>query len=174
MNIFATSPSAKDCAKNLDDARVVKMVVETSQILSTATSVYGFDSSRFGLPKPTHHAHPVVQWAGASRANFDWTFDHFRALLAEYKFRYAKQHRYFDHIKFYLRAEEQIKNLFKIEELQAPANCACNLSLGLDFRHIDDVHLAYREYLKVRWETSKRPPKWTNRTSPYWLTENEL
>lgn len=40
MNIFATDVSPVACAKALDDKRVVKMVLETAQMLSTAMHMH--------------------------------------------------------------------------------------------------------------------------------------
>lgn len=165
MNIFATSPLPKECARALDDARVVKMVVETSQILSTAASLNGFRPLIYGLPKPTHTEHPVVRWTSGSRANFDWVLEHFRALLEEYAHRYGKQHRYEDHVRFYRMANNGVT---KIWRNAGHLNCACNLSLNLDFRHMDNVYAAYREYLNARWASAPKPPKWTRREKPDW------
>lgn len=40
MNIFATDISPVACAKALNDKRVVKMVLETAQMLSTAVHMH--------------------------------------------------------------------------------------------------------------------------------------
>lgn len=41
MNIFATSSNPRDCAQSLDDKRLVKMTLETTQILSTVMHLSG-------------------------------------------------------------------------------------------------------------------------------------
>ena len=91
MNIFVTSNCPKLSAQALDNKRVVKMALETAQLLSTAifiNSTITYDN----LYKPTHIKHPCTIWAAANIENWDWLFQHFVALCAEYSFRYNKQH----------------------------------------------------------------------------------
>jgi len=59
MNIFVTSNCPKLSAQALDNKRVVKMVLETAQLLSTAifiNSTITYDN----LYKPTHVKHPCT------------------------------------------------------------------------------------------------------------------
>lgn len=81
MNIFYLDPDPVDAARMQCDKHVVKMVLETAQILSTVTG---------GPYKPTHQHHPSVLWA---RKQFYWVYQHFHALLDEYKFRYGREHK---------------------------------------------------------------------------------
>ena len=74
-------------AQALDSKRVVKMVLETAQLLSTAifiNSAVTYDN----LYKPTHIKHPCTIWAAANIENWDWLFRHFIALCEEYSLRY--------------------------------------------------------------------------------------
>ena len=64
MNIFVTSNCPKLSAQALDNKRVVKMVLETAQLLSTAifiNSTITYDN----LYKPTHVKHPCTIWTTA-------------------------------------------------------------------------------------------------------------
>jgi len=72
------------------DKHVVKMVLETAQILSTVHAAHGSDLP--GLYRPTHAAHPCVRWAGACRAHYAWAARLGLALAAEYTYRYEKRH----------------------------------------------------------------------------------
>lgn len=83
MNIFRPDPSPTLSARALADRHVVKMALETTQLLSTVTG---------GPYKPTHAAHPCTLWAGASRVNAAWLLAHGRALCDEYARRFGKVH----------------------------------------------------------------------------------
>ena len=134
MNIFATSKCPIECAKYLDDKRVIKMCLETAQILSTITGV-GY--------KPTHRNHPAVLWA---KDNFSWTLEHFVALCNEYYLRYNKIH----------KSSELLKDFIEnsIEDKVTPfVNCTT-------YKHVEDIHLAYQLYLNDKWDTDKREPTW--------------
>lgn len=43
MNIFISSPSPTKSAKFLDNSRLIKMILETAQLLSTSLRFYGFE-----------------------------------------------------------------------------------------------------------------------------------
>lgn len=83
MNIFRCNPSPTLSARALADRHVVKMALETTQILSTLTG---------GPYKPTHARHPCTLWAGESRTNAAWLLAHGRELCAEYSRRFGKVH----------------------------------------------------------------------------------
>ena len=83
MNIFRPSPSPVESARCLADRHVVKMALETAQILSTITG---------GPYKPTHQNHPCTRWAGESWWNACWLLAHGHALCDEYERRFGKIH----------------------------------------------------------------------------------
>lgn len=70
------------------DKHVVKMVLESTQILSTVQSKYGITTKY----KPTHINHPCTLWAGTSKCNYRWLLTHAKALCEEYTKRYNKIH----------------------------------------------------------------------------------
>lgn len=144
MNIFATSSCPYQSAKYLDDKRVVKMCLESAQILSTVMHLYGEDAPY----KPTHQNHPCVKWAAESRVNAQWLFRHFQALCLEYWRRYDKQHKCYE-------LEPQFKSFFG-KSLVYPKvfeNCT-------DYKEMSNVHLAYKYCLADKWESDKRMPRW--------------
>lgn len=88
MNIFILSQDPALAAQYQCDKHVVKMVLESAQILSTV-------QSKFNIPtkyKPTHPKHPCVLWTGTSIANYLWLVAHAKALGSEYTYRYGKIH----------------------------------------------------------------------------------
>lgn len=152
MNIFATDSCPVRSAKYLDDKRVVKMCLETAQILSAALHRHGVKTTY----RPTHVKHPVVLWAGNSFENYMWTFEHLLALLAEYEERYGRIH----------KCAELLEELFEgaanlpSSGFEPHRNCARNTAKGIDYGDVEDVYEAYRLYLSDRWEEDKRAPTW--------------
>lgn len=155
MNIFITSNDPRECAEYLDDKRVVKMVLETAQMLSTAVRSVGIDAGY----KATHANHPCNQWVRESKQNFHWLYLHGIALADEYHTRYGKQHK-----SFPLIVElGQYANKFPSKGLTKFANCAANKQLGINYKDMQDVTVAYQLYLNDRWDNDKRKPTWSGR-----------
>lgn len=89
MNIFILDTDPRKAARLQCDKHVVKMPLETAQILCTVLSKYQIE-----VPyKPTHQNHPCTLWAGESHENFLWLCDHGLELCAEYTRRYGKVHK---------------------------------------------------------------------------------
>lgn len=92
MNIFALSTCPLEAAKLQKNQHVIKMTLETAQILCTSLILNGIDTSKVPYRR-THSNHPCVKWAAQSRANFNWLVAHGFALANEYKLRYGKDHK---------------------------------------------------------------------------------
>lgn len=91
MNIFVLHKTPSGSAQYLCDKHVVKMVLETAQILC---SVFYHNSTIENIPyRLTHANHPCCIWARESKANFDWLLEHLFYLLSEYHDRYSKTHK---------------------------------------------------------------------------------
>lgn len=95
MNIFAFSDHPLDCARLLDSRRVVKMILETAQLLSTAVREVAPEGAKLSplLYKATHRNHPCALWARETQGNFAWLVQYGVALAVEYRVRYGKQHK---------------------------------------------------------------------------------
>lgn len=90
MNIFYLSNCPKQAAKYQYNKHVVKMILESAQLLCTAHHELQSDVD---VPyKPTHKNHPSAIWARRSSAHYKWLYEHMLALGAEYKKRYNKDH----------------------------------------------------------------------------------
>ena len=91
MNIFYLHQDPVKAAEYQYNKHVVKMVLESAQILCTVHHKYmGEDAD---VPyKSTHKNHPSTLWAGQSAQNYEWLYRHFVALCEEYKKRYGKEH----------------------------------------------------------------------------------
>ena len=172
MNIFVTSPDPAECAAVLADAHVIKMAVETAQILSSALHRMGFvrpSGCGVGLAlghcfyKPTHTGHPCVMWAARDPRNFGWLVKHGIFLCAEYSRRFGgKRHGSLDVIE---RAAEAAMRLpgYSSEPPSAFARVFPDAFADLS------VHSGYRAYLKAKyqsWPESRQ--RWTNSQRPAW------
>lgn len=91
MNIFYLDTDPVLAAQYQHDKHVVKMILETAQILSTVLHKQGINDPL--LYKPTHANHPCTLWAGACDANYTWLVLHGEALCAEYTYRYGRTHK---------------------------------------------------------------------------------
>ena len=101
MNIFVTSDSPWDSARVLPDKHIVKMPLETCQMLSIVCSEkwgHGFgtipraDGQPYKTTSGAFRNHPCTVWANSFVTNWQWLLAHGLALCAEYTERYGKVH----------------------------------------------------------------------------------
>ena len=90
MNIFYLDRNPILAADAQCDRHVVKMILETAQLLSTAHHELDGESPAY---KPTHKNHPSSVWVRASLDHYVWAYDHMMALGDEYTRRYGKVHK---------------------------------------------------------------------------------
>ena len=97
MNIFYLDRDPQIAAQMMCDKHVVKMILESAQMLSTAHRVCGGAGrawiKRVGLYKMTHRNHPSTIWARYSFDHYVWLYKHMVALMKEYTYRYGKHHK---------------------------------------------------------------------------------
>jgi hypothetical protein len=91
MNIFYLDHDPIISAKAMTNKHVVKMIVESGQLLSTAHHILDGINAIPNIYKPTHRNHPSAIWTRESVGNYLWLRDHLFALLNEYAERYHKQ-----------------------------------------------------------------------------------
>jgi hypothetical protein len=91
MNIFYLDQSPVVSAQAMTNKHVVKMIVESAQLLSTAHHILDGTDAIVGIYKPTHRNHPSAVWTRETFGNYIWLRDHLGALLDEYGNRYNKQ-----------------------------------------------------------------------------------
>jgi hypothetical protein len=102
MNIFYLHKDPVEAAKLQYNKHVVKMILESAQMLCTAHhEIMGDDAD---VPyKRAHVNHPSTIWVRRSAQNYVWLYDHFVALAQEYKKRYGKDHLSYTKCEPYLR-----------------------------------------------------------------------
>ena len=88
MNIFFLDKDPVKAAQLQCDKHVVKMVLETAQMVSTAVRNQGYDVG-YLLAYPKH---PMTIWVNKTNDNFSWALEHGLALGEEYTHRYKKIH----------------------------------------------------------------------------------
>ena len=105
MNIFVTHPSPIQSARNLPDKHIVKMPLETCQMLAIIYSdwyygvgkLYKQDGTPYATKRGAFRNHPCTQWAAANQYNLAWLILHGVALCDEYHQRYLpKVHTCYD------------------------------------------------------------------------------
>ena len=167
MNIFVTDPSPIQSARNLPDKHIVKMPLETCQMLSIIYSDWYYGVGKLyksdGTPYRTAHGafrkHPCTMWAAATPYNLAWLIRHGYALCHEYNLRYGKVHTCLDVIE---QAERIYHKSFD------------NLMLSHASRKVGTFTRATPEYLKfdTTIDTITAYKRYLN-TKP-WLASNYL
>lgn len=174
MNIFVLDRSPAKSAQMLCDAHVVKMIVESAQLLSTHDRITGRFKEPNCLYKPTHQSHPC-RMCLCNYANREWLICHLKALLDEYSFRYCKIHKssvlfdiYYNHERIDYMTEA-FSNGTLDYKCRFPKCMPNEFKVGGD--DLDSVVLSYRKYYKHKQQTMKRF-RYTNRDIPNWLKES--
>lgn len=182
MNIFYLSPNPIEAAQYHLDKHVVKMILESAQLLCTAhrildgkeiqvskTTKTGKDRlvKRYVLPdlkndqvmySATHINHPCAIWCRETINNYMWLYDLFVALCDEYTFRYGKKHKTDSLLRDMLKSPP---SNISIDEFTLPPQ-----AMPDQYKHSDAV-IAYRNYYigaKAKFA------KWTSRPVPIWFT----
>lgn len=106
MNIFVLDRDPYKAAEMMCDKHVVKMIVESCQMLSAGMDITYKESGKgkskdepsvgFKLPQypKSVKKHPCTLWLVQSIDNYKWLMAHTDALLKEYQKRYNKTHKY--------------------------------------------------------------------------------
>jgi hypothetical protein len=157
MNIFMLHPDQTTCAEYHCDKHVVKMVLETTQMLSTVH--WRWDDR--GPYLPVHQKHPCTLWAGESVANYNWLLQLGHALCKEYTYRYEKVHKCESLLTHPLVVAP--RNLQCMEQRQRPTNPA--QAMPQQYKRKNAIQ-AYRNYYKAE---KARFCKWKNRTVPMFM-----
>ena len=90
MNIFYLHEDPRKAAEYQYNKHVVKMILESAQMLCTAHHHYGNGDN---VPyKKAHYNHPSTVWVRQNCENYAWLYRHMLALGEEYTKRYGKTH----------------------------------------------------------------------------------
>ena len=153
MNIFILDKDIEKCAEYHCDQHVVKVILESVQMLCTALNKKGFSTPY----KSTHLNHPCVLWVEQSFDNYSWLQELACALNKEYRFRYDKET---DH-----------KSITILDELSTCQYESRGLTefaqaMPVKYKVPGDPVKAYRQfYLGEKMSFAK----WTKRSVPDWV-----
>jgi len=182
MNIFYVDQCPVKSAKSLVDKHVVKMILETAQLLSTAHRIIdgelyqglsnsGRKAKRWRLKdtredilySATHINHPSAVWVRQSVENYNWLVDHLFALSDEYTYRYDKQHVTIAKMGYEIQSPPH-----GLKEWDMTPMPSC-----MDKQYIisDDPIVNYRNYYI---HGKKHIHAWKRREAPDWITSEEL
>ena len=181
MNIFFIDSDPVKAAQAHVDRHVVKMIVETAQILSTAhrlldgeltvvdtitkkgkkrkKKIWRLPDGRDNiLYHATHVNHPSCVWTRESVSNYLWLVELFYALCDEYTHRYGKVHKTFTKLAYEIQSPPlNLKNF---------DSTPIHLAMDREFIISDDAIENYRNYYRIG---KKSMHKWKNREAPEWL-----
>ena len=183
MNIFILDNDPVKAAQLQCDKHVVKMIVETAQLLSTAhrmldgkletrLSKSGRKQKYYALDgtaedtfyRACHHNHPSNIWARESKANYQWLYKHFTALCDEYTYRYGKMHATDTKLRYVLNATPR--------NIPNSDLTPFRLAMGSNPECIDnnDPVGSYRKFYQTKQDRFKMA--WTKRNIPEWFNVN--
>lgn len=165
MNLFATSQCPVQSAKDHCNVHNVKMILEVAQMLSTAH--FFLDGVQVGY-KPTHQNHPCSIFIRETSENYQWAYNHFKALCDEYNYRTGKVH----------KSSELLISLSKQpSKIEIGERTSFAMAMPESFQKLGifDQTKAYRAYLNhkfAEWSCREKPIRvqWANRGKPEWVT----
>ena len=146
----------RDIKKNAQayaDTHCVKIILEISQLLSTAMHSVGSLKAPYRV---THLNHPDSKYVRSCRQNYLYACNLLDELIQEYYNRYGKVHACAQHLNTFLDAA----HMFPDGKLTEPPQCMPD-----EFKREDTVE-AYRNYYRVakrgicKWKDGNVPEWW--------------
>ncbi len=156
VNIFFLDRDIRRAVRYHSDQHVVKMALETAQILCSALWRHGVEAPY----RQTHANHPSVLWTGDSIHHYRWTRRFGLALCGEYSHRFGKIHKC-QGIISELPTSPPIPDVGWIDPPQAMPEA---------YRAEDAVE-GYRRYYRAEKSSfaGKGPAKWSRRLIPSFM-----
>ena len=181
MNIFILDTDPVEAARQQCDKHIVKMPLESAQMLSTAHRVLDGKLTRIPsksgktmvkhwkldrdddiIYKAVHVSHPCTLWTMESEANYYWHYRHFIALSIEFQYRYGKEHGSWTLLKDVLAtAPRNIDRLLGLTPFR--------LAMGAAPECINesDPVSSYRSFYQTKQDRFKMA--WSKRDVPEWF-----
>ena len=189
MNIFVLDKDPVKAAQYQCDKHVVKMIVESAQMLSTAhrlldgrmtviervspktgkkrkAKVWSIDGSPIDsvLYQVAHPRHPSTLWTMESEENYKWHYRHFIALCDEYEHRYGRVH----------ATRTKLQDVLSTAPRRIPKQGCTPFRLAMksnpECMHPDDPVRSYREFYQTKQGRFKM--KWSKRDVPDWFIKH--
>ena len=179
MNIFILDNDPVIAAQEQCDKHVVKMIVESAQMLSTVHRMLDgtmerrpsksgamiqywklSDSREDILYKACHFNHPSTVWTRESWLNYEWHYKHFIALCDEYTYRYGKIH----------STDTKLRVALKDMPNNIPMKDMTQFKLAMSSNPeciFEDAVKSYRAFYHTK--QAKFNMAWTKRPQPKWF-----
>jgi hypothetical protein len=181
MNLFILDNDPVKAAQLQCDKHVVKMIVESAQMLSTAHRILDGDvemrESKSGkrlvkywvhpdndlediLYRVAHQSHPCTIWTMESNNNYNWHYVHFVALCDEYTYRYGKVH----------SSDTKLREILATPPKNIPVGYKTKQPLAMKSNPecmFEDVVKSYRAFYQTKQDRFKMV--WTKRPIPEWF-----
>lgn len=182
MNLFVLDKDPVIAAQQQCDKHVVKMIVESAQMLSTVHRMLDGKEIRrpsksgrtqvkyYVHPNPTlenvlykavHFNHPCTVWSRESSSNYDWHYEHFIALCDEYTYRYDKKH----------RSDTILRDVLRDHPQNIPHRSMTQFKLAMksnpECMFEDDPVKSYRMFYQTK--QARFSMDWTKRKIPDWF-----
>lgn len=152
MNIFILDSDPKEAARMLCDRHLIKMILESAQLLCSP-----FEPG-IAPYRRAFYNHPCAKWVRASIQNYDWLCDHAISMCEEYSQFYERRHRSQDVIEWCIRNKHMLNlnkdGLTPFAQAMPPHLKAQN------------AVLAYRSYYLTekksfaKWSRGRKVPSW--------------
>lgn len=175
MNIFFIDRDPAVCAQYHCNKHVVKMILESAQLLCTAhrildgtlyigTTQTGRKAKRWLLPdnrehtlyKASHVNHPSAFWVRQNSLHYDWLRELMSSLMLEYTHRYEKSHKC---SAIFQELRTPPKSIPTVEWQDPPQ------AMPEDAKVRGDSLEAYRNYYRMH---KRRMAVWKKRETPFW------
>jgi hypothetical protein len=162
MNIFILDKDIKKCAQYHCDKHVVKMILETAQLLCGVHHMTPQVAPQVAPQVPyklSHKNHPCAIWARESFSNYVYLCELGLELCKEYTHRYGKRHKSLDVILWCIVNRPNIPD----KGLTEPAKAMP------DEYKVKSVVESYRNYYRG---AKSGFASWKMRETPEWFTFN--
>lgn len=182
MNLFVIDKDPVIAAQQQCDKHVVKMIVESGQMLSTVHRMLDGELTRrpsqsgrtqvqyyvhpdsmleSKLYKAVHMNHPCTVWTRESSANYEWHYQHFVALCDEYTYRYEKIH----------KTDTVLRNVLSQHPINISKGPLTQFKLAMksnpECMFEDDPVKSYRLFYQTK--QARFSMDWTKRSVPEWF-----
>jgi hypothetical protein len=158
MNIFVLDLDPKKCAQYHANKHVIKLILESAQLLCGVHWVLGGEAPY----KLSHKNHPCSIWARECIENYVWLCDLGLELSKEYTYRYGKRHKSQDVIEWCLINQPNLKENGDMTKFA--------LAMPDEYKVMDVVE-SYRNYYMG---SKKDLCEWKNRPTPEWFLNEEV
>lgn len=160
MNIFFLDENPTLSAKYHVDKHVVKMILETAQLLCGVHHMTPQVTHQVPY-KLSHKNHPCAIWARESLSNYLYLCEMGLELGKEYTYRYGKKHKSIEVIEWCIVNKPNIPDIGFTEPAKA---------MPEEYK-VDSVVESYRNYYMG---AKNGFASWKNREKPYWFKVKKL